>query len=151
MKTHQNRLLGLLLICVMLSFLPSALALADSYEMPSAYSSHSHIIESNFHNGRIAFTFMANVSLTVAITYRFANDTWAPPLWSVTGTNGSTDLTVNPDLNYYYRFIKSPGYAVRIDFTLEGNPSGIPGFIYIYIIIGLMGLLAIAHFKKFKI
>ncbi len=150
MNTYRNKLFGLVLICTFFLLLPSAIALTDYYEMPSAYASHSHIIESDFHNGRIAFTFMANVSLTVSIAYRFANDTWATPLWSVTSTNGSTDLTVDPGLNYYYRFIKSPGYAVRIDFTLEGNPSGIPGFIPLYILIGMISILAIVYLKRLE-
>lgn len=145
------KLLGIILGLIFLFGIPSAFAISDSYDMETLEISYSHRIDKEFHNGRIAFTFQANASLTVDIEWHYANGSLGDIIWEVTGTSGDINTSVDPTKNYYYTFSKTIGYAVHIAFTLEGNPStSISGFeipLCFLALIGTIGLLS--HKKQF--
>ena len=133
-------LLGIILIMAFLFAIPPAFAISDSYDMGTLEVYYAHRIDKEFHNGRIAFDFLANASLTVGIEWHYANGSVGAVIWEVVGTSGNIHTTVDPNKNYYYTFSKITGYAVHIAFTLEGNSPGVPGF---EIIIGLLALVGI--------
>lgn len=145
MKNHRMTLLGIILIMAFLFAIPLAFAISDSYDMGTTEVEYSHVIDKEFHNGRIAFSFQANDSLRVYISWYYPNASLATPIWDITGESGSIDISVDSNKNYYYFFSKITGYAVHIDFTLEGNPPSIPGFeilVAFLAVIGMIGLLS---------
>jgi len=147
MKYHRTKLLGLLLVLSFLLGIPAAVAISESYDMGSTEVFYSHVIDKEFHNGRIAFTFQANASLTVYIEWHHTNGSYLT-IWQVIGTSGNVNMAVDPNTNYYYTFSKIDGYAVHIDFTLEGKPSGIPGFEIIIGLLALVGIVGLLSRKK---
>lgn len=148
MKNHGMKLLGIILIMAFLFAIPPAFAISDSYDMGTLEVYYAHRIDKEFHNGRIAFDFLANASLTVGIEWHYANGSVGAVIWEVVGTSGNIDTSVDPNKNYYYTFSKITGYAVHIDFTIEGNPSGIPGFEILLAFLAIIGMIGLFSRKR---
>ncbi|MDD1778058.1 MAG: hypothetical protein LUQ65_07795 [Candidatus Helarchaeota archaeon] len=143
MRNYSKRLLELALVLMFFIIVPTSFAFSETREMGTTTASYTRTIFPEDHQGRIQFSFTANVSLTVSITNSAGNVT----LWTTDNTSGSCDLTVDPDAIYRANFFKMPGYAVLVQYTVV-EQSNIPGFELILTALILLAILGLIYLQK---